>query len=200
MAGVQDWQTAHDALRAAAVLLGLPPPPPIFPVGPQVAGGPSLPLLQPHVVAGAAAAAAPAGAAGGAPAGLPALGAVGPIDRSVHGVGLAAAQGSAAPATTTSFEEDPNLLAIFNLMRSAPPRLPMEAEGGRFAVDTNGNVLVVLKARDGESFIKEKPEKEDPRWLKVTGFQGLLGYSAAGRKVKALFDTLLRSVRFLDRF
>jgi hypothetical protein len=113
---------------------------------------------------------------------------------------LAAAQGSAAPATTTSFEEDPNLLAIFNLMRSAPPRLPMEAEGGRFAVDTDGNVLVVLKARDGESFIKEKPEKEDPRWLKVTGFQGLLGYSAAGRKVKALFDTLLRSVRFLDRF
>jgi hypothetical protein len=93
IAGAQDWQTAHEALRAAAVLLGLPPPPPIFCVGAQAAGGPGLPLLQPHTVAAAAAAAAPAGAAGEVPAGIPALGAVGPVDRSVRGVGLAAAQG-----------------------------------------------------------------------------------------------------------
>jgi hypothetical protein len=68
------------------------------------------------------------------------------------------------------FEGDPNLLAIVNLMRSAPPRLPVDAEGGRFAVDTDGNVLVVLKTRDGESFMTGKPEEEDARWLEVTGF------------------------------
>jgi hypothetical protein len=98
------------------------------------------------------------------------------------------------------FEEDPNLLAIVNLMQSAPPRLPADAEGGRFAVDTNGNILVVLKAREGDVFMKEKPEEEDARWLEVTRFQGSLGNLAAGRKAKALFDTLLRSVRFLERF
>jgi hypothetical protein len=76
----------------------------------------------------------------------------------------------------------------------------MDAEGGGFAVDTDDNILVVLKARDGESFMKEKPEEEDARWLEVTGFQSLLGNSAAGRKAKALFDTLLRSVRILEHF
>jgi hypothetical protein len=75
----------------------------------------------------------------------------------------------------------------------------VDAEGGRFAVDTDGNVFVILMARDGKSFMKEKPE-EDARWLEVNGFQGLLGNSAAGRKAKALFDTLLRSERFLERF
>jgi hypothetical protein len=116
MAGAQDGQTAHDPLRAAAISLGLLPPPPIFPVGVQ-ADGPGFPLCQPV----AAAAAAPAGAAGLIPAGILAPGAVGPFDRGVGGVGLAAARGSAAPTTTRSFEEDPNLLAIVNLMRSAPP-------------------------------------------------------------------------------
>jgi hypothetical protein len=162
-------------LRAAAASLGLPPPPPFFPVQ----DGPG--LLQP---------AAAAAAVGLVPAGIPAPG----------GVGLAAAaRGSAAPTTTRLFEEDPNLLAIVNLMRSAPPKLPMDAEGGRFAVNTDGNILVVLKAREGKVFMKEKPE-EDARWLEVTGFQGSLGNSAAGRKAKALFDSLLRSVRFLERF
>jgi hypothetical protein len=121
MAGAQDWQTAHDALRAAAVLMGLPPPPPIFLVGIQDGPG----LLQP--AAAAAAAAAPA--VGLVPAGIPAPGAVGPLYRGLRGVGLAAARGSAAPTTTRSFKEDPNLLAIVSLMRSAPPRLPKDAGG-----------------------------------------------------------------------
>jgi hypothetical protein len=60
--------------------------------------------------------------------------------------------------------------------------------------------LVLRAPRKGEAFLKEKAEQEDARWLEVTGFQGSLGNTNAGRKVKLLYDALLRAVRFLERF
>jgi uncharacterized membrane protein YgcG len=126
------------------------------------------------------------------PAGIPPAPAPAPVPAPV-----AAMAPPLAPADDVA---DHNLAAIVHLLRTAPPRLPDDAIGGRFAVDNLGQILVVRGPREGEAFLKEKAAEEDARWLEVTGFQGSLGNSAIGRKVKSLFDTLLRSVRFLERF
>jgi hypothetical protein len=60
-------------------------------------------------------------------------------------------QVQAAPAAAPA--ADVNLDAIVQLLKTAPPRLLAEAAGGRFAVDIDGNVLVVARARSTEEYL-----------------------------------------------
>jgi hypothetical protein len=79
---------------------------------------------------------------------------------------------------TVPVPDDVNLNAIVHLLRTDPPRLPADCHGGRFAIDTDGGIYVILTPTADEKFLKIEPHMEDARWLKYTDMQATLGLTA----------------------
>jgi hypothetical protein len=48
---------------------------------------------------------------------------------------------------TSVSNSDPTFAAIAHLLRTAPPKLPVDAQGGRFLIDQDGVVYVIPKPK-----------------------------------------------------
>jgi hypothetical protein len=162
------------ALRNEALAMGIPLPPPQVPVA--VAQGP--------VVQG------PIG---------PQLG-LGVNRALLDGFPQLAAHGVYAPPVfPAALVGNANLDTIVHFMRTTPPRLLADSQGGRFAVDTEGAVFAVFNPAPSEEYLSVDPHVDDARWLRYTGMQATMGSTAEKRKIKPIFDSLLWSVRTLEK-
>jgi hypothetical protein len=102
------------------------------------------------------------------------------------------AQVQTAPAAASA--ADVNLDMIVQLLKTAPPRVPADAAGGRFAVDIDGNILVVARAQATEEYLSATSKDEDKRWLGITGMAATMGNSDASRKLRPMFEALSLAV------
>jgi hypothetical protein len=84
---------------------------------------------------------------------------------------------------------DANLDAIVHLMRTAPPCLPADSQGGRFAVDMEGAVFVVFNPAPLEKYLLVEPHVDDACWLRYTGMQVTMGSTTEKRNIKPVFDS-----------
>jgi hypothetical protein len=82
---------------------------------------------------------------------------------------------------------DPTFAATTNLLRTAPPRLPDDAQGGRFVIDYDGVVYII-----------PKPSLPDEDYLMFKAQQEHLSRTAKGKEWNTLFDSLVEPVRTLE--
>jgi hypothetical protein len=95
--------------------------------------------------------------------------------------------------------QDPTFAAIAHLLKTAPPKLPEDAQGGRFVIDQDGVVYIIPKpCLPSEDYLLYKAQQEANRWITVTGLHSHASGTAKGRELKPLFDSLVEPVRTLE--
>jgi hypothetical protein len=100
---------------------------------------------------------------------------------------------------TSVSNSDPTFAAIAQLLRTAPPKLPADAQGGRFLIDQDGVVYVIPKPKGSdEDYLLNTSQAEASRWLDIAGLQSHASGTAEGRKLKTLFNSLTEPVRSLE--
>jgi hypothetical protein len=97
------------------------------------------------------------------------------------------------------FDSHPTVVAIRELLRTAPPPLPANAQEGRFTFDQDGLACYVHAPTEGEEYLLAKPQKETSRWIEITGLHAKIsGATADGKSLKSVFYSLSEPVRVLE--
>jgi hypothetical protein len=95
--------------------------------------------------------------------------------------------------------QDPTFAAIAHLLKTAPPKLPEDAQGGCFVIDQEKGVYIIPKpSLPSEDYLLYKAQQEANRWVTVTGLHSHASGTAKGRELKPLFDSLVEPVRTLQ--
>jgi hypothetical protein len=99
------------------------------------------------------------------------------------------------------FYDDATVVAVRNLLKTAPPQAPRDVSKGRFSFEASGEVLFVRKADKGkkDKWMRESRSRRSDRYADYKGSISRLGHSGNDRVLRRNFGACVQPLMAIEK-